>query len=148
MGRGPDLAKRAVWRRRLREFERSAETVGEFCDRAGVSTNTFYRWQRKLTRLAAAEEGCRATSASATPTLATPARATSSPGASPAMNFLPIEITPIEITAAMKLEIVEVLFPNGARLTAPCRDREVIRVVLSSLLADGATSAPREDRRC
>ena len=148
MGRGPDLAKRAVWRRRLREFERSAETVGEFCDRAGVSTNTFYRWQRKLTRLAAAEEGCRATPASATPALATPARATPSPGASPAMNFLPIEITPIEITAAMKLEIVEVLFPNGARLTAPCRDREVIRVVLSSLLADGATSAPREDRRC
>ena len=153
MGRGPDLAKRVVWRRRLREFARSAETVGEFCDRAGVSTNTFYRWQRKLTRLAAAEEGCRATPASATPALATPARATPSPGASPAMNFLPIEITPIEITpiditAAMKLEIVEVLFPNGARLTAPCRDREVIRVVLSSLLADGATSAPREDRRC
>ncbi len=138
MGRGPDLARRAVWRRRLREFERSAETVGEFCDRTGVSTNTFYRWQRKLAQLAAAEVGSRATQRPATA-----ARATSSPGASPAMSFLPIEIT-----AATKLEVLEVLFPNGARLTAPCHDPEVIRVVLSSLLADGATSAPREDRRC
>jgi hypothetical protein len=59
------------------------------------------------------------------------------------MSFLPIEIT-----AATKLEVLEVLFPNGARLTAPCHDHEVLRVVLSSLLADGATSAPREDRRC
>lgn len=150
MGRGPDLAKRAVWRRRLREFKRSAETVGEFCDRAGVSTNTFYRWQRNLARLAAAEVGSRATQRPATPALATPtsARAASSPGASPAMNFLPIEITPIEITAATNVEVLEVLFPNGTRLTAPCHDHEVIRVVLSSLLADGATRAPREDRRC
>jgi hypothetical protein len=143
MRRGPDLAKRVVWRRRLREFARSAETVGEFCDRAGVSTNTFYRWQRKLARLAAAEEGCQVTQQPATPALATAARATSSPGASPAMNFLPIEIT-----AATKLGFVEVLFPNGTRLTAPCHDHEVLRVVLSSLLGDGATSAPREDREC
>lgn len=143
MGRGPDLARRAVWRRRLREFERSAETVGEFCDRTGVSTNTFYRWQRKLARLAAAEGGSRATQRPATQRPATAARATSSPGASPAMSFLPIEIT-----AATKLEVLEVLFPNGARLTAPCHDHEVVRVVLSSLLAEGATSASREDRRC
>jgi hypothetical protein len=30
----------------------------------------------------------------------------------------------------------------------PCHDREVIRVVLSSLLAEGTTSAPREDEPC
>jgi 5-deoxy-D-glucuronate isomerase len=138
MSRGPDLAKRAVWRRRLRDFERSSETVGEFCDRVGVSVNTFYRWQRKLARLTAPGEGCRAT-----PALATPVRATSSRGAGPAMNFLPIEIT-----AATRLEVVEVLFPSGARLTVPCHDHEVIRTVLSSLLAVGATSTPREDREC
>jgi len=50
MGVGVDLARQAAWQGRLREFERSSETVGEFCDRAGASVSTFYRWQRKLTR--------------------------------------------------------------------------------------------------
>jgi len=48
MGVGADLARRAVWQRRLRDFERSPETVGQFCDRMGLSVSSFYRWQRKL----------------------------------------------------------------------------------------------------
>jgi hypothetical protein len=48
MGRRPDLSKREVWERRLREFERDEESVAAFCDRVGVSVTTFYRWQRTL----------------------------------------------------------------------------------------------------
>jgi hypothetical protein len=68
-------------------------------------------------------------------------RARASSAASPAMSFLPIAIT----AAATQLEV---LFANGTRVSVPCHDREVIRVVLSSLLAEGPTSAPREDEPC
>ncbi len=38
MSRGPDLARRELWRRRLRQYERSNLTIADFCDGAGVST--------------------------------------------------------------------------------------------------------------
>jgi hypothetical protein len=43
---------------------------------------------------------------------------------------------------------MEVLFANGTRVSVPCHDREIVRVVLSSLLAEGTTSASREDEQC
>jgi hypothetical protein len=139
MSVGPDLARQAAWKRRLREFHRSAETVEEFCDRARVSASSFYRWQRKLTwrssrvdRLPAA-----ARSDATRPALsrATRAQAPSLPAAGPAMSFLPIEIT-----AATNLEVI---LPNGARVSVPCHDHELIRIVLAAL-----TSGSREDRGC
>jgi hypothetical protein len=139
MGVGVDLGRQAAWRRRLREFERSSETVGEFCDRVGASVSTFYRWQRKLTRRS--REYPSTADAPTNPTRTGSPRARASSAASPAMSFLPIAIT----AAATQLEV---LFANGTRVSVPCHDREVIRVVLSSLLAEGTTSAPREDEPC
>jgi hypothetical protein len=134
MGVGVDLARQAAWQRRLREFERSSETVGEFCDRVGASVSTFYRWQRKLTRRSREDQSA-AGARTGSP------RAPASSAASPAMSFLPIAIT----AAATQMEV---LFANGTRVSVPCHDREVIRVVLSSLLAEGTTSAPREHEQC
>lgn len=57
------------------------------------------------------------------------------------MSFLPIAIT--AATAQ-----IEVLLANGTRVSVPCHDREVVRIVLSSLLAEGTPRAPREDDRC
>ena len=48
MGRGPDLERREIWRRRLREFDRGSVTVAGFCQRIGVSVATFYQWRRKM----------------------------------------------------------------------------------------------------
>ena len=48
MGGRLDEAKRALWRRRLREFEAGKRTVAEFCQSVGVSPATFYEWRRKL----------------------------------------------------------------------------------------------------
>jgi transposase-like protein len=55
MSRAPDLARRELWRRRMREFERSAATVADFCDRAGVSAAAFYQWRRKLSDVSSSE---------------------------------------------------------------------------------------------
>src|SRR2546422_4709207 len=43
-----DLAKREVWRRRLRDFARGDSTVTEFCRRMGVPVWSFYYWQQRL----------------------------------------------------------------------------------------------------
>ena len=45
MSRGLDLARRELWRRRLREFDRGTATVAEFCRRVGVSDAAFYQWR-------------------------------------------------------------------------------------------------------
>lgn len=154
MGVGVDLARQAAWRRRLREFERSSETVGEFCDRVGASVSTFYRWQRRLARRSREDQSTAdaptnptrtdSTRTNPTPTESTrteSSRARASSAASPAMSFLPIAIT--AATAQ-----IEVLLANGTRVSVPCHDREVVRIVLSSLLAEGTPRAPREDDRC
>jgi hypothetical protein len=41
MSRGPDLARRELWRRRLRDFDRGSATVAAFCRREGVSDAAF-----------------------------------------------------------------------------------------------------------
>lgn len=56
MGVGVDLARQAAWQRRLREFERSPETVGQFCGRMELSASTFYRRQHKLAQLSTSED--------------------------------------------------------------------------------------------
>ena len=113
MSRGPDLARRELWRRRLREFDRSTATVADFCDRAGVSTAAFYQWRRKLAD-AASPEGL----------------AKSSPAAA-SLNFLPVEIM-----GPRNGEVVEVLLPNGIRVLVPSRDYEAIRTVLKTLASE------------
>ena len=113
MSRGPDLARRELWRRRLREFDRSTATVADFCDRAGVSTAAFYQWRRKLAG-AALSGG-----------LAKPSPAAAS------LNFLPVEIR-----EPRNGDVVEVLLPNGIRVLVPSRDQESLRTVLESLGSD------------
>ena len=124
MSRGPDLAKREAWERRLVEFERRGVTVAEFCARERVSVASFHQWKRKLASssmkdVAAANDGRRAE-----PEIA-----------SGGVQFLPIEIT--------GQSSVEVLLPSGAKILVPCHESEALRTVLATLW-----SGPREDRSC
>jgi hypothetical protein len=118
MSREPDLAKRAAWRLRLREFDRGNATVSEFCRSVGVSVATFYQWRRKL-------------GLSTVPAASTASHRRAVEG----LSFLPVEI--------IARSGIEVLLPSGARLTVPCHDHEVIRTVMASLLS--ATPAPRPE---
>ena len=123
MGRGPDVAKLAVWRRRLREFDRGTATVMEFCRRAGIAKATFYQWRRRLSPQAPA--------AASAPT---PSR-----GSVSALSFLPVELTGRSESAAR----IEVLLPNGTRVLVPGCDREALRTVI-----EAAAGVPPETRPC
>jgi hypothetical protein len=47
----------AVWRERLRRYERSGLTVTRFCEREGVSAPSFYQWRKRLASRPAAPGG-------------------------------------------------------------------------------------------
>lgn len=48
MVRGANSVKRQEWTRRLMRFGNSQLSVARFCQREGVSTASFYQWQRRL----------------------------------------------------------------------------------------------------
>lgn len=114
MSRGARLGKRAQWLDRLRRFARSKLSVSEFCRREGVSAASFYQWRRKL--------------AGASPEAA----AENSP---PRASFVPVQLMP-----ATQLEVA---FPNGARLTLPAHDHEL---VVRSIAAIAQAPPPSGDR--
>lgn len=123
MSRGPDLARRELWRRRLQEFDRGKATVAAFCRRVGVSDAAFYQWRRKL---------------------ATPVTEPNSPVSSvPALSFLPVEITGRDDPSAR----IEVVFPQGIRVLVPGRDQATLSAVLSAVLGAVAGSS-REPGSC
>lgn len=131
MSRGPDLAKLALWRRRLRECEQGTETVAAFCCHLGVSLATYYHWRRKVSLLT------RATSTGEPGTAAsrTPARVQSG-GAVPALSFLPVEIT------GGARSVIEVLLPNGARVLIPGGEHEALRIAIATAAGVAAETQP------
>jgi hypothetical protein len=127
MRRGPDTGKLELWRRRMREFERGAETVAAFCGRLGVSAATFYLWRRRV--VGPPDE----TSGPKSPRRDAPQ---SGQARVPPLSFLPVEIT------GQAPSVIEVLLTSGARVLVPSGDRESLRVVLE-VVAGG-----REERTC
>lgn len=131
MSRGPDLARRELWHRRFREFDRGTATVADFCDRVGVSTAAFYQWRRKLAVSTSPEGG---PAGLAKPSVQTTPSSTATAG---------IKFLPVEIMGPGNGNVVEVQLPCGIRVLVPSRDQESLRTVLESL-----TSDRREDRPC
>jgi hypothetical protein len=134
MPRGPDLAKRQAWRRRLLEFDRGSTTIVEFCRRERVPVWSFYHWRRKLKRGTAASGG-QSNGRSSPAQDVRPAARFPRAGSKLRAKFFPIEIT--------GRPSIEVYLPNGARVTVPGHDREAIRTVIAALV-----SSPQEDRPC
>jgi hypothetical protein len=54
MARRPDLERERFWRELIARRESSSLTVAELCQRAGVSTPSFFLWQRRLRKQKAA----------------------------------------------------------------------------------------------
>jgi transposase-like protein len=42
------LDRAAVWRERMRRYQRAGLTVAEFCRQEGVSVPSFYQWRKRL----------------------------------------------------------------------------------------------------
>ena len=109
MARGGDSAKRQVWSERLERFARSEMTAAAFCQAEKVSLPSFYQWRRKLT----------------TPNSCEPAQERRSAGQAP-RTF--VQLIPTAGTAA----IVEIQLPNGARISLPSDDRQLLVAVITA----------------
>jgi hypothetical protein len=48
MSRGSKPAKVQQWTDRLKRYQKSDQTVADFCQKEGVSTPTFYQWKKRL----------------------------------------------------------------------------------------------------
>lgn len=109
-GRGPrrEPGKEKFWRRMLRDFVASGQSVRAFCRVRQVSEPSFYAWRRTLGQRSEA---------------ATKAR----PTAKPAPAFLPIQLT----DAGGRVEIV---LAGGTRIRLhPPVDRAVLAEVMAAL---------------
>jgi hypothetical protein len=104
MSRGVSAQKRSQWRERFRRFAQSKLPVTEFCRRERVSAASFYRWRPKL-----------ADSAAKGPTRCSP----------PAGPFLPVEVA--------RATGLQVDFPNGARLTLPVSEPELVKMSIDTI---------------
>lgn len=124
MSRGPDLARRELWRRRFGEFDRGTATVAEFCRRTGVSKAAFYAWRHKVP---APRQHERRPEPGASPVEA------------PSLSFLPIEITGRDDPSGR----IEVVFPNGTRLLLPGCNQATLSQVIAAL-----ASSSREANSC
>jgi hypothetical protein len=87
-------------------------TVAEFCRREDVSVASFYLWRRKLAETTIAEE------------------ATVKQSAGP--TFIPVQVA-----AGANLQVV---FPNGTRLTLPAHDHELVKLSIESIAVARTTT--------
>lgn len=116
MARFSGLGEVAVWRRRLRRFEKAGKTVVGFCEAEDVSTASFYRWRKKLTHRPGT---------------------TSDDEHTP--TFQAVRVTPDNTPVSIRL-------PGGARVEVPTDAIDAVRAVLGELLQHEAKLVRGESR--
>jgi transposase-like protein len=94
----------AVWRERMRRYERSGLTVARFCQQEGVSAPSFYQWRKRLV---------------SRPALAPEARS------APAFR---------QLTLAPSGGMMSVHLAGGARMELPAENLPLVRAVVAELL--------------
>ena len=120
MSRGTDPIKLKEWTDRLARFERSNQTVAEFCVDEQVSEGTFYVWKRRLA------SGDRSTTAQHRQ------RTGANNSAKEVSNFQPVVVTPPRDTSK-----VRITFPSGAVIELR-HDLPTIEHVVRQLLQHSA----------
>ena len=110
-GKHSDSRKEQYWCRQVQHWQKSAQSIREFCRQHGLPEATFYYWQRRLTP-------------------PQPARASTSP----AVTFLPLEVNP---PVAKPTAVLEVVLRKGCLVRVPAGfDQDTLRTVLSLLEED------------
>ena len=120
-----DAAKERFWRRMMRRWARSGESIREFCDCESLSEASFYAWRRELRKrdhLSAQASGDeRQASLSA-----------ESPADAP--RFLPVHVVteaPLDHPPAGSIEVV---LTSGTRLRVPAGvDRQTLADLIGVL---------------
>ena len=124
MSRRSEPAKFREWSDRLRRFERSSQTVADFCRAEGVSRPSFYRWKR---RLAGGERRH--------PAGVKPRQRSGSP-ANRRVGFRSVVITPPAHAARVKVRL-----PDGVEIDLGDDPRVIERVVGQLLQHQAGTGA-------
>lgn len=96
MSRRPDSAKLREWNNRLQRFEKSSQTIADFCRAEGVSQPSFYHWKRRLAGSGPHRPGVKRRQRSASP-------------ASSPLGFRSVVVTPSAEAASVKVRL-----PGGA----------------------------------
>ena len=117
MSRRSDLDRVAYWGDLIERRRQSDLSVARFCEQVGVSSASFYDWQRKLRER-----------------ITTPTDSPQTPRAESA--FVPVRIVADPVPPATG--VIEIEMPGALRLRVPpdC-DHGVLRIVLSVLLGHG-----------
>src|SRR5258708_34912950 len=105
-GKRRDPAREKLWRRTIRDQQRSGLTVRDFCHREGLKDWTFRWWRQELSRrdrqTPAASRGER----EGEPT-------------EPAPAFLPVRVTDLEACAPRQAPPIEIVLPTGPIVRVP-----------------------------
>ena len=117
MGRGIDVARHEVWRRRLGRLSGWSGTVAEFCRREGVTQGTFYLWRKPLPREGALP------GAVGSDRLRDAVRA---------RDDAPRAASFVELSLTGRAALVEIELPNGAVVRVPAEREATLRVAIGA----------------
>ena len=101
-GKRRDPAREKLWRRMVRQHQRSGLTVRDFCQREGLKDWTFRWWRQELIRR---DRHPVATSGSG-PAGATPA-------------FLPVRVVDVGAVSSRPAPAIEIVLPAGPTVRVP-----------------------------
>jgi hypothetical protein len=107
-GKRRDPAREKLWRRAIRDQERSGLSVHVFCEREGLKVGNFLRWRRELSR----RDRERTTSL---PDSAT--KAPAEPRVSPV--FLPVRVVDADYAPARPASPIEIVLDGGPTVRVP-----------------------------
>lgn len=119
MGRGIDVSRQEVWRKRLERFIGWPGTAAEFCRREGVTQASFYVWRKRLSPGGRSGPG-RAIAA----TELEESRVAAERGRRGSARFVELSVTG---TAWVEIEL-----PNGAVVRVPAERDTALRVAISA----------------
>lgn len=125
MPRNGDSAKQREWSGRFQRFEKSSQTVAEFCRAEGVSQPSFYQWRRRLTGGGRRRQGAKG-------------RGRSAAAANSSVGFRSVVVTPPADGVSVKIRL-----PDGVAIEMK-DDLVVIEHVVKQLLDHQARTGGKE----
>ncbi len=107
-GKRRDLAREKLWRRTIRDQQRSGLSVRAFCAREGLKDSNFLRWRRELNRRDREKTTSFPDSATKGPT---------EPRVSPA--FLPVHVLDADRVPSRPAPPIEIVLDGGPTIRVP-----------------------------